>query len=180
MLIYLGGLGCVLSMIFFRSWFTLPLAHMSTEFDIALDPIRVKQRNVKGWFADFLYYGWPGFYPREILWNSVVAIDYEEAGFGQLTPLPDTMFKSGSMIDNILRNVAALVDTYVESNGRATYVVLRTRYDKAFGHGLKIRLADLNKDQRKDLFDAVHKWGSHAQIDERVEHVLLNRELVSC
>jgi hypothetical protein len=164
---YFGGLGCMISALFFRAWFGLLAKHASTEYDITLDERGARQSNVKGWFADFLFYGWGEFFPRELQWSSVVAIDYEEKGFGTLTPLPDAIFRRGSRVHRWLTNYGAFTDAYTEAHGRARNIVLRTRYDRAFGHGIRIKLQDLNSTQRKQVLDALHRWAYQAEFDQR-------------
>lgn len=169
---YLGGIGCTASVLFFRSWFCYLPDNGSTEYDLVLDETGLKQKNVKGWFAEFLYYGWYEFFPRHVDWNSVVAIDYEEAGFGQLAPLPTSSCQLGPVATSALSNLAMLTDAIVEYFGRAKFVVIRTRYDKAFGHGVKIRLADLNASKKQELLLSLQQRVPHAIWDERVEEAL--------
>jgi hypothetical protein len=127
---------------------------------------------VKGWFADFLWYGWYEFFPREILWKSVVAVDYEEAGIGRLSPLPDRVFRKGSLIHKALNGLALVNDAIVEYCGRARYIVVKTSYDKAFGHGIRIRLADLDDSQRQQLLTTLRTNVPNALNDPRVLEVL--------
>lgn len=165
---YVAGLGCMLSALFFRAWFGLLAANASTEYDIIIDSLGAKQGNVKGWFADFLFYGWHEFFPREMHWSSVIAVDYEEKGFGTLTPLPNAIFPKSSRIHRLLSNMAALTDAYTETHGRVRNIVLRTSYDKKFGHGLRIRLQDLDASQSEQLLQSLLRWATNAEFDDRV------------
>jgi hypothetical protein len=83
------------------------------------------------------------------------------------------MFTKASSVHRLLTNLSAVVDACVESSGRARYVVLRTRYEKRFGNGIKIQLADLDEEQKQQLLSAINKWAGNAQIAPRVEDVLL-------
>lgn len=180
MYFYLSGLGVCLATLFCRAFWTFPFNFYNCEQDIEFNSDGIRQRNIKGWFSELVWYNWPEFIPKSLSWKDLCAVDYEQSGFGKMSPLPPVLFGKETKIYRSLNHLAELTDACVDKLGRAEYLVFKSRYQKSFGGGgIKIRLWELSDDERLKLYYALRKWAPSLHLSRELQQRLTGSSALS-
>lgn len=176
----LTGFGCCAFPLLFRAMVLLPEKHTSWESAIEIDHTGVRKGNIKGWFADLaLYTVFSELFPWHVQWHEIERVQYVQAGFGRMSPLPNTLFASTPEVHKTLAPLAELNDAIVDKLGRAEWIVLRKHNDVDFAPGLRIQLWDLNEHDRAVLFYAIRRWAPNAIVDDEAQRVLLGGRAIA-
>ncbi len=168
---YISSFAWCMSALFFRAWFTYPLNFNSTAYDVVLDENVIEKKNIKGWFAELLWFCYPEYLPVKIKWKDLNQVKFAEGGFGRLYPLPDTLFSKDSIVYRALNKTAAFTDAIVDRIGRCDFIEFRTT--GAVAQSIKLRLWQMNKDDRARVFYAIRKWAPLVVIPDKVQQELL-------
>lgn len=174
---YISSIGWCMSALFFRAWFTYPLNFSSTAYDVVLDEKFIEKKNIKGWFAELMWFCYPDYLPVKIKWKDLDQVKVTQGGFGRLYPLPDSLFPKESVVYRVLNQVAAFTDAIVDRVGRCDYLEFRT--SGSVGQSIKLRLWQMNKDDRARVFYAVRKWAPLVVIPDGVQQVLLGSSVLA-
>lgn len=174
---YISSFGWCLSSVFFRAWFTYPLNFSSNAYDVELDENAIEKKNIKGWFTELCWFCYPEYLPVKIKWKDLDKVKITEAGFGRLYPLPATLFSKDSIIYRLLNKGAAFTDAIVERVGRCEFVEFRTA--GAAPHSIKLRLWQMNKEDRARVFYAIRKWAPLVVVPDAVQQALLGSTVLA-
>jgi len=174
---YISSICWCMSALFFRAWFTYPLNFSSTAYDVVLDENFIEKKNIKGWFAELIWFCYPEYLPVKIKWKDLDQVKITEGGFGRLYPLPDSLFSRESLVYGVLNKIAAFTDAIVDRVGRCDYVEFRTL--GAAGQSIKLRLWQMNKDDRARVFYAIRKWAPLVVIPDGVQQALLGTSVLA-
>ncbi len=174
-LLYFGTVGCALSVLFFKGWFTFPLNFLSSEYDVVLDDKKISKEPAKGWFGDLMCWGFdPVYFTRELAWQDITKIDYGPGVSFRLYPLPTTHLSAQSNLYKLLNKLAALCDSFGATRVKDhTLTITSLR-----GPTLSIRLFELNENQKVELFKFVCKHAPHAEITARAQEALVGSNLL--
>jgi tRNA A-37 threonylcarbamoyl transferase component Bud32 len=171
--LYLTGLSWCLCTLFFRAWFTFPLNFMSTEHTVEISEEGVNKSGIKGWFMELLLYTWPEFLPARLKWNEIASVVYHQGGIGRLSPLPDKLFPSSSLVYKALNRLAEFTDAFIDQLGRTEYITIKSNWSKSLRVDVKLRLWELSAEDRARLFYAVRRWGPLVTVDPRAQEALV-------
>lgn len=175
--VYIMSLAWCLSVLFMRAWITFPLNFASTEYDIEVDSDGVRKNSIKGWFAEFLWYCWPGFTPSFLSWSEVKRVDYEQGGFGRLSPLPATLFSKTSIAYKCLNRLAIATDACVDRVGRSEYISFDDSEEQSVSR-IKINLWELSSDDKARLFYAIRTHAPGLYINPLVQEKLIGSRVL--
>jgi len=170
--IYIAGLSWCLCTLFFRAWFTFPLNFMSTEHTVQLSEEGVYKSPIKGWYMELLFFLWAEFIPTRLKWSEISSIQCYQGGMGRLSPLPDRLFTRNGLVYKSLNRLAEFTDALVDSLGRNEYILIKS-FDKSLRPDVKLRLWELDGDDRARLFYAIRKWGPLVVIDSAAQEALV-------
>jgi serine/threonine protein kinase len=171
---YIMSLGWCFAVLFMRAYFTFPMNFASTEYDIEVDREGVKKGSIKGWFAEFVWYFWPDFMPRNYTWSDIKRVDYVQGGFGRLSPLPATIFSKRSIVYQVLNKMASATDGLVDKLGRTEYVTFDINADETnAATRINIRLWELSSDDKARLFYAIRTYAPELYIPQIVQEKLI-------
>lgn len=176
---YFASVGACVATLFFRAWWTFPLNFYNFEHEIEFNKKGIWKRNIKGWLSELMWYTAPDVVPKDMTWQELEAIDYEQSGFGKLSPLPPGLFKKDSKIFKTLNRMAEVSDAFVDKLGRAEFIVFKSRYHKSFGGGIKVRLWDLSQDDRVRLYYAIRKWTPKTLLSKEIQEKLVGTTALS-
>lgn len=171
--IYITGLSWCLCTLFFRAWFTFPLNFMSTEYVIEFSESGVYKSGIKGWFMELLLFTWPEFVPARISWDEIASLEYSQGGIGRLSPLPDKLFAKTSLIYKSLNRLAEFTDAVLDQMGRTEYLTLKSDWNKSLRIDLKLRLWELDANDRARFYYALRRWAPLLRIDPRAQEALV-------
>lgn len=176
---YLMSLGWCLSVLFMRAWFTFPLNFASTEYDIEIDSDGVRKNAIKGWFAEFLFYCWPGFTPSFYSWDEIKRVDYIQGGFGRLSPLPASIFSKQSIVYKCLNRLAIGTDALVDRIGRSEYISFDCNVDQSSAATrISINLWELSSDDKARLFYSIRTHAPELYIAPVIQEKLIGSEVL--
>jgi tRNA A-37 threonylcarbamoyl transferase component Bud32 len=180
---YFGSLGCCISVLFFKNWFTFPLNFLGEEEEIQVTEKGLR-RNIRSFFTQVLTLNMPGSGPQSLRWDQIKTLRTDRSK-APLYPLPQTAFPANSPVYGFLNRLALLVDGLNKNEHSEQYIYFSTA-DPALaanvptgalqaalnkgglGSTIRIHISDLNTEQRAMLYYCVKKWGPHVEIDERV------------
>lgn len=165
--LYISSLGWCLSLLFFRSYFTLPWNFVSTEYDIEVYSDMIKKLPVKGWFYDFLTLGARDV-PSQILWKDMVSIEFSTAKLKT-----DPVQQENNVISFIrkLTNVYESVANKLELH--SDYLEIKTK-----SRTISIRLWELTAGQKLQLYSAIRKHDPSIHLDAAVQHALVGSSIL--
>lgn len=165
---YLYGLGACLSALFFRSYFSFCWNFDSLEYDLEIYPDMIKRLPIKGWFFDLLSLASRA-HPFEIRWDDVQNIKFSS---GRLKP-DNTNFDNPAMaLFGKLTTVYESLAQKLEMN--SDYLQITDRHNRE----LQIRLWELNKRQKLELFQAIRLYCPAVHLDERVQQALVGSSVM--
>ncbi|MDX1985386.1 MAG: serine/threonine-protein kinase [Candidatus Obscuribacter sp.] len=174
-LLYFGTVGCALSVLFFKGWFTFPLNFLSSEYDIVLDDKKISKEPAKGWFGDLMCWGFdPVYFTRDMEWQDITKIDYGPGVSFRLYPLPTTHLSAQSSLYKLLNKLAALCDSFGAARVKDHTLTITSHS----GPTLSIRLFELTENQKVELFKFVCKHAPHAEITARAQEALVGSHLL--
>lgn len=174
---YISSFCWCASALFFRAWFTYPLNFSSNAYDVVLDENAIDKKNIKGWFAELMWFCYPEYLPVKIKWKDLHEVKITQGGFGRLYPLPDSLFSKDSIVYRVLNKGAAFTDAIVDRIGRCEFVEFRTAGSVA--QSIKLRLWQMNKDDRARVFYAIRKWAPLVVVPDNVQQVLLGSAVLA-
>lgn len=177
-ILYIFSLAWCITLIFFRAWFTFPLNFSSTEYDIEVNELGVRKHHIKGWFSEFLWYAWPAYLPRYLPWSAVKRINYVEDGIGKLYPLPDKLFSKDSLVYKFLNKLALYFDAIQNKIGRCEYLVISNNPDSTSGDDIRIRLWELNTQEKAQLFYSIRRHAPELNLTRKVQEKLLGTTVI--
>ncbi|MBX9694652.1 MAG: serine/threonine protein kinase, partial [Cyanobacteria bacterium] len=172
---YIMSLGWCISTLFMRAFFTFPLNYTSTEYDIEINKNGVEQYPVKGWLAELVWYCWPSLLPRALSWSEVKSISLVSGGIGRLSPLPEKIFSRDSLVYRGLNRLAAYIDAAIDRLGREQYLSFGTLTTASFmdANEIRVRLRELDNNDRVRLLYAIRKYAPHLYIPSDVQERLV-------
>lgn len=174
-LLYFGTVGCALSVLFFKGWFTFPLNFLSSEYDIVLHDKKISKEPAKGWFGDLMCWGFdPVYFTRDMEWQDITKIDYGPGVSFRLYPLPTTHLSAQSSLYKLLNKLAALCDSFGAARVKDHTLTITSHS----GPTLSIRLFELTENQKVELFKFVCKHAPHAEITARAQEALVGSHLL--
>lgn len=174
---YLYGVCWAMMSLFFRACFTYPLNFSSTAYDVILDENAIEKGSIKGWFSELIWYCYPEYLAVKMKWKDLATVKITQGGFGRLHPLPDTLFSKESVIYRVLNGMAAFTDAIVDRIGRCDFLELRAA--GTVGQTIKLRLWQMNKEDRARVFYAIRKWAPVVVLPESVQQVLLGSTVLA-
>lgn len=177
-LFYMPCAICGICPLVFRAIFLMPCDHMSWQSAIEIDSAGIRKGNASGWCANVLFFSmFPAFYTWKASWSEIERVEFAEAGFGRLSPLPDTLYPKNSWLYRTLAALSELTDAIVDRTGRAEWIVLRKRGDMDDAPGLRIQLWDLSEADRETLLRSLRKWAPSVPIDDAaIQHLESSKE----
>ncbi|MCC7532094.1 MAG: serine/threonine protein kinase [Candidatus Melainabacteria bacterium] len=174
---YISSFAWCMCALFFRAWFTYPLNFYSNAYDVVLDENAIDKKNIKGWFAELVWFCYPEYLPVRIKWKNLHQVKITQGGFGRLHPLPDNLFSKDSLVYRLLNRCAAYTDAIVDRVGRCDFVEFRTA--GAVAQSIKLRLWQMTKEDRARVFYAIRKWAPLTVIPENVQQELLGSTVLA-
>lgn len=174
---YISSFAWCMCALFFRAWFTYPLNFYSNAYDVVLDENAIDKKNIKGWFAELVWFCYPEYLPVRIKWKNLHEVKITQGGFGRLHPLPDGLFSRDSIVYRLLNRCAVYTDAIVDRVGRCEFVEFRTA--GAVAQSIKLRLWQMNKEDRARVFYAIRKWAPLVVIPENVQQELLGSNVLA-
>lgn len=172
--LYLYGLGCTMSLLIMKNWFTFPLQFLGDEQEIELTPHGIKCRS-KSWFSQALSFGMPWGGAASLRWEEIRALRIEKVS-APLYPLPTTAFAQNTLVYGCLNNVAKLLDGISQTRERTNSLyfttsefVLPTNERVNSGRLMKISLSELDAAARARFYYSVREWAPHVVIDEEAQ-----------
>jgi len=160
--LYIYMLGWCLSALFFRSYFTFGLSFTSGEFDIEIYPDVIKVLPLKGWFRDFVLFR-NEHVPHQMAWNDVVDVLYHPARLED-----KSIEKDSGVLAPLLKafNLVQAISKSLELQSDSIEI-------KSANRCLPIRLADLSKEQRAQLFFCLRKYAPSVYLDAGAQAALV-------
>lgn len=174
---YISSIAWCMSTLFFRAWFSYPLNFYSNAYDVILDSKAIEKKNIKGWFAELVWFCYPEYVPVKLKWEDVASVKFVQGGFGRLYPLPSTLFSAESLMYKSLNKIAMYTDALVDRVGRCDYIEFKPK--SAVGSSLKLRLWQMNKEERARVFYAIRKWAPLLVIPQNVQELLLGSAVLA-
>lgn len=165
---YVSPLGWCLSALFFRSYFTFGWNFVSREHDIEIYDDVVKSLPIKGWFRDAFFMRLEHI-PFQIAWTDVSSIKYHAARLpakklkGKLPPILYPFERLSEMVESISKNFELRSDLLEIKDSKRT---------------LTIRLADLSKDEKAQLFCSLRKYAPSIHMDEETQEALVGSSVL--
>lgn len=164
---YIMPLSWCLMALFFRSYFTYALSFVSREHDIEIYDDVIKSLPIKGWFRDFAFLRGEHI-PFQIEWKNVSSVSYHNLDLPseKLPNLPKPMQmlqRFTDMTEAISKNLELKSD-FIEIKDK--------------DRSLNIRLADLTKEQKAQLFFCIHKYAPWIHIDAATQEALVGSSVL--
>lgn len=173
--LYIASVGCSLSLLFLRSWFSFPTNFMGEERLLELNEDGIRRHPSKGWFSKVLTINSPWEGAEWIAWKDAVRLSFNSGSGLRFYPLPEHPFSSESLVYRVLNKIAAFTDGVVDRIGRAEYI----EFDSKDGSRIKLNLWEISASQRARIFYAVRKWAPHVVSDLRLQEKLLGSQVLA-
>ncbi|MBX9689429.1 MAG: serine/threonine protein kinase [Candidatus Obscuribacterales bacterium] len=159
---YLMPLACCLSALFFRSYFTFILNFISRENDIEIYEDVIKSLPIKGWFRDFAILR-AEHVPFQIEWKNVQSISYHsmELPAEKLVNVPE-FFRPIQQVLELTESISKKLEL--------SSTLLEIKDNE---RSLNIRLAELSKEQKAQLFFCIRKYAPSIYLNESVQEALI-------
>lgn len=167
--LYIYSLAWCISVLFIRSWFTFPLNFVGDESRIQIDKQGVRRR-LSCWFTQVLTLNSPWAGCDTLTWQEIKCIRVAQH-CTRLYPLPTTALDENAILYKILNRLALFIDGISARENFEEFLLFRT--ESYGGNEIKIRLAELNGDERARLFYAIRKWAPDVAIDQTVQEKMI-------
>lgn len=166
--LYIYSIGWCVSVLFLRSWFTFPLNFGGEEERIELDARGVK-RFTNSWFTQVFTGNMPWAGPSSLTWSDIKALRLDKSN-APLYPLPQIIFPANSICYSILNKLAMFYDGLLKNVRRNEFVYFSTSQTaSAISGQLRLKLSDIDSDQRAQIYYAVKTWAPHVVIDDAAQ-----------
>lgn len=175
--LYIYSVGCCLTLLFFRNWFTFPTNFLGDESVIELTAKGIR-RNVKSWYSRVMTFNAPGAGRDYMQWQEVKSIGYEAPNAIRLSPLPTTALPADSLIYKVLNRGAQLIDGVTQRSESSERIFFSTENAGIPASILTVNLSDLDGSDRARLFYGIRKWAPHVVIDPRVQQKMLGSSVL--
>ncbi len=164
---YMTPLGWCVMTLFLRSYFTFGLNFISRENEIEIYDDYIKSLPIKGWFRDVALLRLEHV-PFQIAWKDVTSITLIPSSLPaeKLKTVPPILYpvvKVGEIFESISRSLELKSDLIRISD--------ETR-------ALDIRLEDLNKEQKAQLFFAIRKHAPSIHLDAETQEALVGSSVL--
>jgi hypothetical protein len=164
-LLYFYPLGWCLAAIFFGAYFTFPLNFVSSDYEVEIYPDVIKKQPIKGWFLDIMMFWQPSFCSKQIFWRDVTSVSFSTGRLDET--LKDAQSALGRMT-RILEGISRKLD--VESD----VLIIKSSNDL-----LELKLADLSRQEKAQVFHALQKFAPSIYLDKYVQQALVGSTVLS-
>jgi hypothetical protein len=157
--LYLYPLGWCLSATFFATYYTFPFNFTSSEYEIEVYPDVIKKQPIKGWFADIMLFCDMSYCPKQIFWSEVTGVKFSTGRLdGAVKDAHSLLARITNICEGITRKMDVQSDVLTISSAE---------------NSIEIRLWELSRQEKAQLFHALQKNAPSIYLDAKVQQALV-------